>query len=170
MTLVFQYGSNLSSERINSHERLRGDARVAGVALTTEHFHLDFTVHSRTNGCAAADIVPTTSGRRIWGVLYAIPPELVFRGEAPAGRRSLDEIESNYERIEIDVTPQLDHALTGPVLTYVVRERRRGLRTAAHYAAHILRGLQEHGAPGEYVDYVRTRIAHNNPTLANVGL
>ena len=34
MTLVFQYGSNMSVARLNSNDRLDGDAKTIGVART----------------------------------------------------------------------------------------------------------------------------------------
>ena len=57
MALVFQYGSNLSSQRLNGNERLRGGARIVGTARTTASYRLDFTVWSPHNQCAAADLV-----------------------------------------------------------------------------------------------------------------
>ncbi len=102
MALVFQYGSNMSSKRINSDSRLKGDASVIGVANAKKDFELVFDIDSKSNKCAAADITHV-SGRRIWGVLYEIADRLICRDTSGA-RKSLDEIEgegSNYqERIK----------------------------------------------------------------------
>ena len=93
MALVFQYGSNLSSERINSDSRLKGDARPVGIAYTEDDFELDFSVWSKGNNCAAADIIPG-AGRKIWGVIYEIPDYLIERTSAKErDRKSLDAIE-----------------------------------------------------------------------------
>jgi hypothetical protein len=94
MALVFQYGSNTSSKRINSANRLRGDAISLGLACTVEDFQFDFTVWSTTNNCAAADIIKG-SGRKLWGVLYEIPDYLIRRdtaGSRCSHREILDQI------------------------------------------------------------------------------
>ncbi len=68
MALVFQYGSNVSSTRLNSKNRLRGDAHFVGITYTEYKHELEFSVWSKTNQCAAANIVHGL-GRKIWGVL-----------------------------------------------------------------------------------------------------
>ena len=166
MKLVFQYGSNTSSRRLNSEERLRGDARVVGLARTVESFELDFTVWSQQNDCAAADLVPG-AGRTIWGVLYQIPVHLIERHTA-GERNSLDAIENegrNYVRVAIDVRLADGRRIDGEAITYVVRKRRDGLVTSFAYARHILEGLSEQGAPADYLAYVRQRIVRNNAAL-----
>src|SRR5207237_1356444 len=49
---VFQYGSNCSVSEINSESRLRGDAKVIGIAETVEDFELAFDVWSTKRDCA----------------------------------------------------------------------------------------------------------------------
>ena len=164
--LVFQYGSNTSSRRLNSQERLRGDARVVGLARTVECFELDFTVWSEQNDCAAADLVPG-AGRTIWGVLYQIPVHLIERHTA-GERASLDAIENegrNYVRVPIDLHLADGGRVDGEAITYVVRKRRERLATSFAYARHLLEGLTEQGAPADYLAYVRQRIVRNNPAL-----
>ncbi len=164
--LVFQYGSNTSSRRLNSGKRLQGEARVVGLARTEQPFELDFTVWSRRNGCAAADIVPG-AGRTIWGVLYRIPAHLIERHTA-GDRNCLDAIESegrNYVRVPIAVQLADGGRVDGEAITYVARERREHLATSFAYARHILEGLREHEAPADYVDYVKQRIIINNAAL-----
>ena len=166
MKLVFQYGSNTSSGRLNSQDRLQGEVRVVGLARTVECFELDFTVWSQQNDCAAADLVPG-AGRTIWGVLYQIPVHLIERHTA-GERNSLDAIENegrNYVRVPIDVRLADGGRVDGEAITYVVRQRREGLATSFAYARHILEGLREHDAPGDYVDYVKRRITRNNAAL-----
>ena len=103
MALVFQYGSNCSMARLNSPERLRGDATPAGLAETVDNYELRFDVWSIGNNCAAADIVPEGDST-VLGVLYEVPDELMSRDTAPRGRRSFDAIEGNaYERRSIRV-------------------------------------------------------------------
>ena len=171
MALVFQYGSNTSSSRLNSEERLRGDAVPLGLAYTVGQFDLGFTVWSETNNCAAADLVPAR-GKQAWGVLYEIPEDLLSKRTA-GNRKSLDAIEgSRYRRRKIRVckadTP--DSPMT--VWTYTVINRKKGLKTSRDYANHILAGLHGHQAPQDYIDHVKARIIRNNPDLRtqiNVG-
>ncbi len=147
-------------------DRLQGEARVVGLACTLESFELDFTVWSRQNGCAAADIVPG-AGRTIWGVLYSVPAHLIERHTA-GDRYSLDAIESegrNYLRVPIDVRLADGGRIDGSAITYVVRQRREGLATSLEYARHILEGLREHDAPADYLAYVTQRIILNNAAL-----
>ncbi len=89
MALIFQYGSNLSVSRLNHADRLNGDAELVAVAQTVEHFELRFSVWSVTNNCAAADIVPNSSGRSIYGVLYSVPDHLLSRFSFKSARRSI---------------------------------------------------------------------------------
>jgi len=166
MPLVFQYGSNTSVVRLNSPKRLNGDARVVGPAYTSDKYELDFTVWSKTNNCAAADIVPA-GNTHIWGVVYEIPREIIYRNLSGA-RKSLDAIEGeggNYQREEIQVVFNGDTSNTVPVLTYVVRERKPGGKTSAAYASEIINGLKSHGIQSDYLEYVYNRILLNNGAL-----
>jgi hypothetical protein len=163
MALVFQFGSNVRYDRLNSPQRLNGDARLVDVVRTREAFELDFTVWSEGNGCAAADMVPGR-GRSLWGVLYEVPDFLVAT-ETAGGRRSFDEIECEYVRSSITVVSGDGHGVETEALTYMVPEKRFDLRTGLDYVTHILTGLREREVPGEYIDYVRDRILTNNPAL-----
>jgi hypothetical protein len=163
--LVFQYGSNTSANRLNSSDRLRGDALDLGLARTEGTFELEFNVWSKNNSCAAADIRPGGS-RPVWGVLYDVPDYLIRR-ETSGTRKSLDAIEGpSYERQPIVILRPNGSRLGTPVFTYRVRMPRQGLKTSLAYAAHILAGLREHGTPPDYLDYVRDRIVANNADLA----
>lgn len=53
MALVFQYGSNTSPDRLNTDDRLCGDAQSLGAVITEDDFELDFTIWSNGNECAA---------------------------------------------------------------------------------------------------------------------
>jgi AIG2-like family len=166
MTLVFQYGSNASVLRLNSEDRLRGDAQPIGIAYTDEDFELDFTVWSQKNKCAAADIIQG-SGRKIWGVLYDIPDYLIHR-ETSQGRRSLDAIEgegANYERISIRVREPNGQLVDDLVITYVVKSKVENLRTNLQYASYIIKGLREQNVPTDYIEYVKQRVKLNNSDI-----
>jgi hypothetical protein len=168
MPLVFQYGSNMCSARLNSSDRLAGDAKVLCVAKTVDPYEFAFTVWSNTNGCAAADIVPNPVGQRIFGVLYEVPDFLISRGSAKAhSRRSMDAIEGegiNYIRQTIEL-----EKMDGPkvnALTYVVKDRKANIKTSMEYVQHILDGLKEHSIPEEYRRYVVSQVIANNGDLA----
>ena len=167
MTLVFQYGSNTCTGRLNSDTRLQGDAKDLGLVQTATSFELDFDVWSKTNNCAAADI-REGSGRSIWGVLYEIPDYLIRRDTA-GQRQSLDAIEANgtsYCRRLIHVQLPDGTPIPGEVITYTVRNPKPDLKTSIEYVTHIIKGLKEHSAPDEYVAYVKERIIVNNHDLA----
>lgn len=167
MALVFQYGSNMSVARLNSADRLAGDAKAVCVATTVEPFELVFSVWSESNNCAAADLLPSNAGRTVYGVLYEIPDFLLSRATAKEkGRKSIDEIEgegTNYVRAMIDVVT--NNEATVRVMTYVVKNRQANLKTSAAYVSHILAGLREHNIPAEYCQYVRSKIVENNGNL-----
>lgn len=116
-THLFQYGSNMSRERLA--EQIRKYARVYAPAGVPLEIHLlgaaelrgwRFAVdlYSAGNRCRVSNIV-REEGASVWGALYAVPVELVRRSD---GERSvLDRIEGhgtkknpeNYEPLEIAV-------------------------------------------------------------------
>lgn len=166
MALTFQYGSNTSSGRLNSYDRLRGDARPVGIAYTEDDFELEFSVWSQTNQCATADIVPG-SGRKIWGVVYEVPDNLIKR-ETSGIRKSLDSIEGeghNYRRISIALRHPNGLPYEQEVIAYVARYRQNGLYTSLEYARHIIKGLREHNVPDEYIEHVKEQVIRNNPQI-----
>jgi hypothetical protein len=164
--LYFAYGSNMDSQRLNGDDRLKGDAHPRGPVCTQEQFELEFTVLSKGNGCAAATLAPG-SGRTIWGVLYDVPDFLITR-ETSGNRQSLDAIEgqaTNYTRHGIRLNYPGGSPVAEEVITYLARQRTTCLKTNSGYVGHIIRGLREHEAPDEYVDYVKSRIMANDPAL-----
>ena len=166
MPIVFQYGSNTSATRLNSAGQLNGAASVIGVARTLDNYDLDFTVWSNTNKCAAADIVPD-GNIQIWGVLYEIPENRIYRNLS-GDKKSLDAIEGegkNYERINIQVLPnnEPDNIITA--ITYVVLNRVQNIETSPEYASEIINGLKSHEIPHDYLEYVQNRILQNNRAL-----
>ncbi len=166
MALVFQYGSNTLSSHLNSQDRLRGDARSLGLAYTVGQYDLGFTVYSKGNKCAAADLI-RARGKKVWGVLYEIPDHLLSRGTA-GKRKSLDAIEdegNNYRRRKIRVCKGRAPKSPMTVWTYTVINKTKGLKTSFKYVQHILRGLHEHHAPSGYIEHVKVRILQNNPAL-----
>jgi hypothetical protein len=164
MAWVFQYGSNASTERINAPDRLDGAARDVGLARTRNEFDLAFTHWSRRNECAAADLID--GHRQIYGVLYEIPDHRVFRSLRRDGLKTLDQIEQpGYQSEPIEVELVSD-GYTMAAVTYRVVDRKADIKTAPHYVKHIVDGLRSHGAPPEYLDYVKRRAEENNPSEA----
>jgi cation transport regulator ChaC len=167
MALVFQYGSNCSDSEINSENRLRGDAKFAGIAETVEDFELAFDVQSIGRGCAASDIVKKVGGK-VWGVLYEVPDYLIGRKTAKArGRKSFDEIEgegTNYKREMIDVRRPDGQELR--VLTYTAKQPKPGLKTNVQYVRHIVCGLRQRDVPDDYIAKVKVLAEANNPDIA----
>ena len=166
MTLVFQYGSNTSSERLNHSNRLCGDAEDLGLVYTQDNYELDFDVWSNSNDCAASDI-KQGGERKIWGVLYDVPDYLIDRSTS-GDRKSFDAIEGkSYERRIIQVCWPDGSPVEGEVITYTVRKPQTDIKTSLDYASHIIAGLREHNATVEYIEYVKKRIISNNPELAD---
>jgi len=107
-----------------------------GWAETIDNYQLKFDVWSRSNGCAAADLV-CGGDFPAQGVLYEVPDNLMSRDSAPAGRRSFDAIEGDaYVRRSIAVKRR-DGTIV-EAQTYVVLTPQTGLLTSADYVAHII--------------------------------
>jgi len=163
-TDVFQYGSNTFSRRLNCPERLSGAARSPRLAQTVRDYDLAFTTWSKGNNCAAADLV-RGRGRQIFGVLYCIPRDRVRKMRTTSGK-TLREIEGpNYYEAQITVRTRNGRRVRAR--TFLVRpsHRQEGIETSACYVDHILTGLRQHGAPAEYIRYVKERAISNNPDL-----
>jgi len=110
--------------------------------------------------------VPTEQGRSIYGVLYEVPDFLLSRDTAEQrGRKSFDAIEGEYVRTPVELIASDGSKVRA--ITYLVRERKAGLKTSLAYVRHILAGLQEHGMPEEYRRYVLSKIIANNGDLKN---
>lgn len=165
MTLVFQYGSNMSEARLNGADRLVGDATPIGIARTAEPFELMFSVWSKKNDSAAANLVSSETGRSIYGVVYDIPNFLLSRDTAIEHNRvSLDAIEGKkYVRKIIDLINPDGSKFSA--ITYVVKNPETGHQTSLAYVKHILLGLNEHDIPEEYCQYVLSQIIENNSEL-----
>jgi hypothetical protein len=158
----------MDTDRLNSSDRLAGEATFYRVALTRHNYQLKFDLWSKCNKCAAADLV-RGSGRRIWGVIYQIPDDLIRR-ETAGDRKSLDEIEGeggNYERTAIDLYLRNGRPVSQTVITYIGRKsaRKRKIPTSSDYVRHIFTGLDNYDLPDGYVAYVKNRVLANNRDL-----
>jgi hypothetical protein len=163
MAVVFQYGSNCSTARLNGPDRLDGAAIPIGIAETVEEYRLDFDVWSDKNGCAASDIVKTP-GKKAWGVLFDVPDARISRETTPKDKKSFDAIEGDrYRRHWIQVRRPNGSIITA--LTYVVKRPERGLQTNVDYVRYIVLGLREHGVSEDYIREVKDIAAGNNPSV-----
>lgn len=145
MPFVFQFGSNCTSGRINGPNRLNGSAKALGSAQTVEDFDIAFDVVSKTNGCAASDLIQKP-GRKAWGVLYEVSED---------GLKRLKDIEGlRYEEKPIIVVDQ--QGKEHEARTFVVREekRRQDLATSAAYVSWIIYGLRDHSVPEDWIAHV----------------
>lgn len=136
---------------------------------TSNKYNFDFTVWSRTNQCAAADIIDGEE-TQIFGVLYNIPDEKVYKGLCRPDSKCLDQIEgegSNYQRIKIEVEDLNGKRIDKEVLTYVVNNEKRDftVKTSSEYVSHIILGLENVNAPNDYVNYVKGKAKLNNQKL-----
>jgi hypothetical protein len=164
MALVFQYGSNCSATRLNSPDRLRGDAVDLGWAETVDNYELDFDIWSTSNNCAASDL-RLRGESPAQGVLYEVPDHLMSRSTTPVGRKSFDAIEGTaYRRQTINVRKR-DGAIL-PAQTYLVTNPQPNLRTRVDYVRYIVDGLRAHGADAPYIQKVKDIAAGNNPAIA----
>jgi len=167
MALVFQYGSNCLESRINSKDRLCGDAKFIDIAETVDHFQLALDIWSTNRQCAASNIVESP-GNTVWGALYEVPDFLIERNTAEAqNRKSLDAIEgegANYKRESIAVRRDNGPIITA--LTYRVRSPKPDLKTSLAYVGYIVKGLRERGVREDYIEHVKKLAQANNPAIA----
>lgn len=162
---IFQYGSNCSTNEINSADRLHGDATFVDIAQTVGEFELAFDVYSISRGCAAADIT-ASPGNKVWGVLWEVPDFLMGQDTASAqSRRSFDQIEGKKYKRETIIVLRLNGE-TVEAVTYRAKEPQPGLKTSLGYVALIINGLREHGVADNYIARVKALASANNPGIA----
>jgi len=163
MINIWQYGSNMHEERLNSSKRLDGAAKFVGLAIK-RGYKLAFT-HTNTDGIGVSDIVKSSPKDHVIGCLFEIPERKL---------RKLDSIEGvnsgSYRKLNNFVVKRLDASLieTGEdieVITYEVVNKEHRPRTNSEYANHILEGIREHKIGIEYFLKVRDVILENNPNI-----
>ena len=124
---------------------------------------MEFSTWSTGNKCAAANIIPG-AGRQIWGSIFEVPDWLMSR-DTCGDRKSMDGIEGRNYRRELIHVRRNDTGEVVDVSTYVVVTRAPNIQTSKGYSVHILGGLAHIGAPPDYIEYVKERVAANNPAL-----
>lgn len=156
MPLLFQYGSNCDTTRLNSPERLAGAAEDLGRGETIEEYDLAFDVWSGGNKCAASDLVPAPgTGRHALGVLFEVPADWIRGKKRPDGKKTMEEIEgSRYAPTPIRVRNQSGEEVEATTFLVKPDQRRDGFSTSAEYVGYIVNGLRAHDVPEEYVQHV----------------
>lgn len=169
--MLFQYGSNMDPDRLNSAARLDGAAEAIGVSRL-KGWGIRFDLYGKLAQGGVTDIVQKKT-EHVQGVLYKVPYRSVV---SPRGERSrMDEIEgarlgkeSNYKRQKISV---LRGRKKIEAWTYVgtVAGRKRFLRRSTEdrrvsdtYFAHILSGARRFRLPASYVAYLRRQAVVRN--------
>ena len=162
MVIIWQYGSNMDENRLNSGDRLKGTATFIGLAIK-KGYRLSFT-HTNKCGVGTSDILSSNTEDFVIGCLYEIPDNKISK---------LDEIEGvnsgAYERTS-DLVIKLDEDLQTTseqilVQMYVVVRKEKNPKTDGDNANHILKGIKEHQMGKDYFDKVKKIILQNNPQI-----
>jgi hypothetical protein len=169
---LFQYGSNMSSRRLNSAQRLGGAATPIGRARL-DGWGIRFDLYSETNKCAVTDI-RRSHAEHVWGALFCVPRELVI---APSGRSRMDEIEgagkgerSNYRRETIYarrgryLVQAETYVGTAPARHRFNRASPVKQRVSKKYFAYLIKGSRENRLPKSYVAYLKRQAGGSTPT------
>lgn len=162
MVVVWQYGSNMDEDRLNSGDRLGGAAKFVGLAIK-RGYRLAFT-HTNNCGVGTSDVVKSSPEYFVIGCLYEIPEDKM---------PELDKIEGvnsgAYEICEF-VVVKLDENLRetseqAVVQTYIVVKKEKNPKTDGDYANHILKGIREHQIGESYFNKIKEIILKNNPKI-----
>lgn len=155
---LFQYGSNMSPDRLNGPKRLNGQAKVISAARL-DGWGIRFDLYSKTNDSAVTDIVPAP-GEHVLGVLFELPEKALATMDKIEGVRA--DGKGNYQRAKIEVTVMPSGA-TATAITYVGTEagRARFLNGSADrqvvksaYFEHLLAGGRQFNFASDYLRYL----------------
>lgn len=163
MVIVWQYGSNMDEDLLNSRARLSGAARFIGLAIKSG-YRLAFT-HTNKCGVGTADVVESSSEDFVIGCLYDVPENVMPKLDRIEGVKS-----GAYRRQCDFVVVKLDENLKQTseriiAQAYVVVQKEGNPRTDGDYANHISKGIKEHRMGESYFNKVRTIILENNPNI-----
>lgn len=145
LTWYLGYGSNMNR---GIFENRRGMRPIRAEAALLEHYCLRFNlaVGSGERGVANLELQVRA---RTWGVLYLITTkqsELLDRTEGvPRGA---------YRRIPVSVTINSGEQIAA--FTYQSDKIKPGRKPSPRYIGLLIDGAQEHGLPGDYLDYLRS--------------
>jgi gamma-glutamylcyclotransferase (GGCT)/AIG2-like uncharacterized protein YtfP len=174
MALIFQYGSNLDVNRINSVERLGGKAVPLGVA-ELDGYQIIFNVFSKGNKCAVTNIHTKRHfiGKdKIYGVLFSVPDHLMDKLDSVEGVNSL-----TYQRANIKVKfkDAYGNDFVINAITYVGASK--GLKNfnespykmiTDKYAGFIIAGMEQFNIPRSYRAKVKAIIKEHNKNYKEI--
>jgi AIG2 family protein len=170
---VFQYGSNMNQDRLNSPERLNKKAKKPRVARL-DGWGIRFDLYSKLNGCGVTDIGKAAS-EYVLGVLYDVPVCLVV--PVAGGRSRMDKFEGavpdgtgNYERIRVTVQEKNGHKISA--ITYAGTDTGRGRfnrkraeerQVSQDYFGHLKIGAELFRFPPDYMEYLKEKAGRLRP-------
>jgi gamma-glutamylcyclotransferase (GGCT)/AIG2-like uncharacterized protein YtfP len=165
MVFIFQYGSHVDVDALNSPDQLGGRARHIGPARLPNH-SLTFDLYSKSLQSAVADVVPKARSE-VLGALYEIPDHLLF---GQRGKQShMDVIEEdnlrgtgNYQKRCVEVIDS--DGKTVEAWAYIgtnkgrkrFNERREeGQAISSRYVRRMLSGYARTGFPKTYITKIK---------------
>ena len=140
MPLIFQYGSNCSTERLNSPKRLDGAAEPRGRAQTVSEYEIAFDVWSDGNRCATADLIPAHKPASTLGESCT-----KHQSRAQSNYRKVEG--PHYEKKAIHIRNRAGEEMEATTFFVKCTERQEGLWTSAEYVRYIVRGLRDREIP-----------------------
>jgi hypothetical protein len=162
--MLFQYGSNMNPNRLNSANRLDGAAEVVGAARL-RGWGVRFDLYGEFAKGGVTDIVRCAK-EQVEGILYRVPYRLVV---SRRGQRSrMDEIEgaklgqnSNYKQRKVSVLKDgkeveaRTYVGTAPGRRRFLRRPSRERRISQAYFNNLLIGARYFEFPKSYIAYLR---------------
>jgi len=143
----FAYGSNMQTATFRGRRGIEFSravaARAAGWRLALDKPPL------LPIGESFANIVADPSGT-VLGVLYEVGDDDLVHIDLTEGVQI-----GNYRRIEIAVAPLAHPGEEWRAQTLVSDQRDATLRPSRRYLSCLISGAEEHGLPGDYVDWLR---------------
>lgn len=144
----FAYGSNMCSMRLKAR-RITLAKKAAPVWL--DDYRLAFNKESKDHSGKAN--IESSSGHRMWGVLYRIPA-VQFE--------LLDHEEKGYVRI--DVTVHYENGVEVNAITYIAEQPiDRPIPPFSWYKRFLVVGAREHDLPDDYISFLNTINAKDDP-------
>lgn len=150
--LYFAYGSNMSIKRIRSRI---SSARVVCSGVLPRHA-LKFHKQGDDNS-GKCDVVEVEDSSEVVGVIYDIHTD---------DKVILDKIEGvgeGYEQKTVAVMTGV--GLPMKAMMYYATRINADLKPYQWYKEHVLRGAREHGLPAEYIEYINSVEAIEDPRL-----
>lgn len=181
-THVFQYGSNMSRDRLEAAMKRNGKHVPPGLDVEVDvigrarlgGWRLVLNLHSSRQDSRVCNIVRGDVDDEVWGVLYQLPRELVVRSDDK--RSVMDRIEghrteqdpANYEPVSVMVSLDDDEV---EATTYVGRSdaqvrcatEHADAVVAASYAEAVIHGAREARLPPRYVSSVERMVLLGEP-------